>query len=104
MGIPLDFSKEKPVTLHALAGASKPEAFASLMIEGARTPRVGDDIEISFDDGSYVCAAVVFLDAYRFPMIELRGKRLTLVPAGRANDVTSGGLGTRWLVTGSRQG
>lgn len=90
---------EKPMMLRAQADAVKLDVTISLTIQSTKVPEVGDDIEISFLDGVVAHAAVVVLSGYNFPVIECRGKRFTLVPAGRTGDVTSEAWGTRWLVT-----
>jgi hypothetical protein len=99
---PIDVADENSVTLRASADAAKLDATISLTIQGARIPTVGDDIEISFLDGIIAHAAVAFVDAYDFPVIEFRGERFTLVPAGRIGGrVSEESTGTRWLVTTS---
>jgi hypothetical protein len=100
MDTALDFSKEHPVTLDASVSASKLELNALLTIQTAKIPRAGDDIKISFDDGRVAYAAVAVLNSYNFPVIEFRGERFVLLPAGRTGDLGSGAAsGTRWLVS-----
>lgn len=94
MDIVLDYSKKQPVTLCASTDAAKLQLNTLLTVESADIPRVGDDIKISFSDGLVAYAAVIFINAHKFPVIRMRAECFVLLPAGRTNS------GARWLVMG----